>query len=76
MREMIIKFKDPGEVLEFVNKVEKYPYDMDMKRGRFVVDAKSILGIMNLGFNSPIELRIYDENCEQLKAELSAYMSA
>lgn len=76
MREMIIKFKDPNEVLAFVNKVEKYPYDMDMKRGRFVVDAKSILGIMNLGFNNPIELRVYDEDCEQLKAEISEYMSA
>ncbi|WP_334159823.1 HPr family phosphocarrier protein, partial [Muricomes intestini] len=56
MRDMIIKFKNPDEVRAFVNKVEKYPYDMDMKRGRFVVDAKSILGIMNLGFNNPIEL--------------------
>lgn len=76
MREMIIKFKNPNEVLEFVHKVEKYPYDMDMKRGRFVVDAKSILGIMNLGFNNPIELRVYDEDCEQLKSEISEYMSA
>lgn len=49
---------------------------MDMKRGRFVVDAKSILGIMNLGFNNPIELKIYDENCSELEEELSKYKAA
>ncbi|HAX52903.1 HPr family phosphocarrier protein [Muricomes intestini] len=76
MRDMIIKFKNPDEVRAFVNKVEKYPYDMDMKRGRFVVDAKSILGIMNLGFNNPIELRVYDEDCEQLKQDIAEYMTA
>lgn len=73
---MMIKFRNPEEVLEFVNKVAKYPYDMDMKRGRFVVDAKSILGIMNLGFNNPIELKIYDEDCSELKDELSKYKAA
>lgn len=76
MHDMIIKFKNPDEVLAFVNKVEKYPYDMDMKRGRFVVDAKSILGIMNLGFNNPIELQVYDEDCEQLKKDIAEYMTA
>ena len=76
MNQMIIKFQNPEEVLDFVNKVAKYPYDMDMKRGRFVVDAKSILGIMNLGFNHPIELKIYDEDCEDLKQEISKYAAA
>ena len=33
------------------NIVEKYPFDMDMKRGRYIVDAKSLLGLMNLGFD-------------------------
>lgn len=76
MTEMFIKFKNPEEVLDFVNKVAKYPYDMDMKRGRFVVDAKSILGIMNLGFNNIIELKVYDEDCETLKQEISQYVAA
>ena len=42
MSEMLISFKSPEEILNFVNTVAKYPFDMDMKRGRFVVDAKSI----------------------------------
>jgi phosphotransferase system HPr-like phosphotransfer protein len=46
---------------------------MDMKRGRFVVDAKSILGIMNLGLNNVISLQVYGDHCEELKKEISRY---
>ena len=56
MNEMNITFKSPDEILEFVNTVSKYEFDMDMKKGRLVVDAKSILGIMNLGLNHVIQL--------------------
>ena len=33
MSEMLVSFKNPEEILNFVNTVAKYPYDMDMKRG-------------------------------------------
>lgn len=71
MSEMLVSFKNPEEILNFVNTVAKYPYDMDMKRGRFVVDAKSILGIMNLGLNNVISLQVYGDHCEELKKEIS-----
>ena len=32
MSEMLVSFKNPEEILNFVNTVAKYPYDMDMKR--------------------------------------------
>lgn len=70
MSEMLVSFKNPEEILNFVNTVAKYPYDMDMKRGRFVVDAKSILGIMNLGLNNVISLQVYGDHCEELKKEI------
>ena len=56
---MKITFKKPEEILDFVNKVEKYDCAMDMNRGIYVVDGKSILGIMNLGLNNIINLKIY-----------------
>ena len=73
MSEMLVSFKNPEEILNFVNTVAKYPYDMDMKRGRFVVDAKSILGIMNLGLNNVISLQVYGDHCEKMKKEISRY---
>ena len=57
MSEMKITFKHPDEILDFVNTVSKYEFDMDMKKGHVVVDAKSLLGIMHLGINNEIALQ-------------------
>lgn len=62
--------------MRFVNTVSKYDYDMDMKRGHMVVDAKSILGLLCLGFDKLIKLQVYGEDCEQLQRELGPYMAA
>ncbi len=42
--------------------------------GRYVVDAKSILGIFSLDLNSPVVLEIYNNDCDNLIAELSPYI--
>lgn len=76
MNELKVTFKNPEEILDFVNKVEKYDCAMDMKRGVFVVDAKSILGIINLGFNNIIDLKVYADDCEELKKDIAQYVAA
>ena len=73
MSEMKITFKNTEEILDFVNTVSKYDFDMDLKKGRIVVDAKSLLGIMHLGINNIIELQVYGDDCEELKQEISKY---
>ena len=60
MSKMIVVFQNPDDILEFVQKVEKYPYNMDMKRGKYVVDAKSIMGIFSLELSKPLRLEIED----------------
>ena len=42
MNKFKVKFKDPEEVVDFVNRVERYPFAMDLSRGSVVVDAKSL----------------------------------
>ena len=74
MSQRTIIFSSPEDVLNFVRTVEKYPYDMDLESGRAVVDAKSLLGLMNLGLNKEIELKVYDENCQDLFDEISEYL--
>ena len=58
MNKKTVIFQGPDDVVKFVDRVGKYPYDMDMKSGRYIVDAKSLLGLMNLGFKKKIELKI------------------
>lgn len=73
MSEMKITFKSPQEILEFVNMVSKYEFDMDMRKGRVVVDAKSLLGIMHLGLNSEIELQMHSDDCTDLCKKIEKY---
>ena len=73
MSEMKLTFKTPEEIYEFVNTVSKYEFDIDVRRGRVVVDAKSLLGIMHLGLNSTLELQVHSDNCEDLQTELAKY---
>ncbi len=71
-----VVFRGPDDALEFVKKVEKYPYSMDMKSGRFIVDAKSLLGVMNLVCQPEIELDVYGEDCEALFKDIEPYIAA
>lgn len=72
---MTITFKSPEDIVEFVKTVSRYEYDMDMRKGRVVVDAKSVLGIMHLGVDSEILFQIHSDNCEDLQNELRKYLA-
>ncbi len=74
MTKVVVKFDSPESIEEFVNITRKYPYDMDLSRGKFMVDAKSFLGIMNMGVSNEITLRINDDSCEELKKELGRFL--
>ena len=51
-------------VKNFVRLVNRYPYDMDLRSGRYVVDAKSILGIFSIDLSRPITMTIYSDDCD------------
>ncbi len=62
------------DVRNFVNIVTRYDIDMDLSSGRYVVDAKSIMGIFSLDLLSPIKLTAHSENTEKLFKELKPYI--
>ena len=61
-------------VKNLVSLVNRYPYDMDLRSGRYVVDAKSILGIFSIDLSRPIRMDIYSDNCDDLLAALDSYL--
>ena len=63
-------------VNQFVNIVSRYPFEMDLRAGRHVVDAKSILGIFSLDLSRPITLEIYSDDCEQLMDEIKPFIDS
>ena len=73
MSDMKLTFKTPDEIVEFVNTVSRYDFDVDVKRGRIVVDAKSLLGIMHLGLNNVMDLKLHSDDCEELQKKILKY---
>jgi len=69
-----IKLSLVENVNKFVNIVSRYPFDMDLRAGRHVVDAKSILGIFSLDLSRPITLEIYSDDCEKLIEEITPFL--
>ena len=63
-----------NDVKNFVNIVNKYDYEIDLTSGRYVVDAKSIMGIFSLDLSKPIQVEIHDENCDDLYNELKPFI--
>ena len=75
MKQFNIKLSLAENVKTFVNMVNRYPYDMDLRAGRHVVDAKSILGIFSLDLSKPITLEVYSDECEDLMSDLKPFLA-
>ena len=48
---------------------------MDLRSGRHVVDAKSILGIFSLDWSKPVTMEIYSDDCDDLLAEIKPFLA-
>ena len=53
------------DVRNFINVTSMFEEDIDIIKGRYVVDGKSIMGIFTIDLSKPIEVRIYTDNKER-----------
>lgn len=68
-----ISLNSINSVKNFVNAVNRYDFDVDLSSGRYVVDAKSIMGIFSLDLSKPI---ILEAHCEEASvADFKAAMA-
>ena len=61
MKTIKISLNSIDKVKSFVNDITKFDYDFDLVSGRYVIDAKSIMGIFSLDLSKPIALNIHAE---------------
>ena len=74
MRTVHISLNSIDEVKSFVNDLAKFDADFDLVSGRYIIDAKSIMGIFSLDLSKPIDLNIHTENnIEEILNTLSPY---
>ena len=68
--------RDSDKVKAFVNDISKYDFDFDLVSGRYVIDAKSIMGIFSLDLSKPINLNVHAEgnNLDEVLKVLAPYI--
>ena len=75
MKTVQISLNSIDKVKSFVNDITKFNNDIDLVSGRYVIDAKSIMGIFSLDLSKPINLNIHaEENMEDILKVLAPYI--
>jgi phosphotransferase system HPr-like phosphotransfer protein len=65
--------KSINDVKDFVNISNKYDFDVDMTSGRYVVDAKSIMGIFSLDLSKSIKVEVHAEDYNKFYDEVKRF---
>ena len=75
MKTVQISLNSIDKVKSFVNDITKFDVDFDLVSGRYVIDAKSIMGIFSLDLSKLIELNIHADNeVDTILSVLAPYM--
>ena len=76
MKTVSISLNSIDKVKAFVNDISKYHLDFDLVSGRYVIDAKSIMGIFSLDLSKPINLNVHAEgnNLDEVLKVLAPYI--
>ncbi len=74
MKTVKISLNSIDKVKSFVNVISQFDSDFDLISGRYVIDAKSIMGIFSLDLAQDIDLTIHAENDAEIVEALKEYI--
>ncbi|MDD6182356.1 MAG: HPr family phosphocarrier protein [Lachnospiraceae bacterium] len=66
MKTVQISLNSIDKVKSFVNAITQFEFDFDLISGRYVIDAKSIMGIFSLDLSKPIDLAIHNTSEDEV----------
>lgn len=70
MKTVDIALNSPENISALVNITNRYPFIIQLRQGRYVVDGKSILGVCSLDGSRPITVEMYSDHCDTLIDDL------
>jgi len=73
MKTFNISLKSINDVKDFVNVSNKYDFDIDLTSGRYVVDAKSIMGIFSLDLSRSIKVEVHEDGSDEFYNEVKRF---
>lgn len=75
MKTVKISLNSIDKVKSFVNEISKFDCEFDLVSGRYVIDAKSIMGIFSLDISKPIDLNIHNvDNIDVILEKIASYI--
>ena len=74
MKEFTVLLSSINDVKAFVNVVTKYDFEIDLTSGRYVVDAKSIMGIFSLDLSKPLILNADTDDEAKVKETFADFV--
>lgn len=74
MKETKIMLSNVQDIRDFVKIVIMTDYEVDLIQGRYVIDAKSIMGIFSLDLLSPITLSAHTDFADELFEKIEKYI--
>jgi len=75
MQSVIILLDTIEKVRNFVSKITLYEGDFDISSNRYVIDAKSIMGIFSLDLTKPLTLNVHDNACfDKVKEDFKEFI--
>ena len=78
MKTVKISLNSIDKVKSFVNDITKFDVDFDLVSGRYVIDAKSIMGIFSLNISEPVEMRVCgdEDDIEKLEQDIKQFIES
>jgi phosphotransferase system HPr-like phosphotransfer protein len=73
MKTFNVLLKSINDVKDFVNIANKFDFDIDLTSGRYVVDAKSIMGIFSLDLSKAIKVEIHSGDSDAFYNEVKRF---
>ena len=75
MKSVQVLLNSIEKVKGFVNNISKFDNDFELVAGRYVIDAKSVMGIFSLDLAKPICLNILaEDNTDQIVNAIAGYI--
>ena len=76
MKTVKISLNSIDKVKTFVNVINRFDAEFDLVSGRYVIDAKSIMGIFSLDISKPLDLCIHDDSAvDSVKEALASFIA-
>ena len=75
MKTAKISLNSIDKVKAFVNEISKFDCDFDLVSGRYVIDAKSIMGIFSLDLTQPLTLTVHgNDEIDEITEAIAPYI--